>query len=44
LPVNGPLTETGVENEAPPLSEYDRMTLFPFLSEDELPVALSHAT
>jgi hypothetical protein len=39
LPVNDPLTETGVEKVAPPSSEEDSTTLFPFLVEEEFPVA-----
>ena len=39
-----PLTDTGAENVTPWSSEYDSSTLFPFFSEDELPVALSQAT
>src|SRR5512141_2288127 len=44
LPVNGPLTETGVEKVTPPLSDVDRRTLLPFFVDDELPVAWSQAT
>ncbi len=39
LPTNGPLTDTGVEKMAPPSSEKDSTTLFPFFVEDEFPVA-----
>ena len=41
-PVKSPLTETG-ELKWTPSSEDDSTTLLPFLVEEELPVALSHA-
>jgi hypothetical protein len=44
LPLNGPLTETGAEKVTPPSSEWDRTTLFPFLSDEDEPVALFQAT